>query len=130
MSCTCDVVTRGDLQTLLPQAADALQKEHPKPHRLRVCLGLEAKNPAIILPDADLSVAIEECALGTLSFNGQRCTALKIIFVHASIADQFLEAFIKVHGLTCYLHYASASCCECMESRGYCVLPVAVPVAR
>ncbi len=26
------------------QAADALQKAHPKPHRLRVCLGLEAKS--------------------------------------------------------------------------------------
>jgi glyceraldehyde-3-phosphate dehydrogenase (NADP+) len=75
------------------QAADAIQKAHPKPHRLRVCLGLEAKNPAIILPDADLNVAVEECVLGSLSFNGQRCTAIKIVFVHESIADKFLEKF-------------------------------------
>ena len=31
--------------------------------------------------------------LGSLSFNGQRCTALKILFVHAGIADLFLAKF-------------------------------------
>ena len=61
------------------KAADELQKAHPKPHRLRICLGLEAKNPAIILEDADLKVAVTECVSGTLSYNGQRCTALKIL---------------------------------------------------
>ena len=80
------------------QAADTLQKAHPRPHRLRVTLGLEAKNPAIILPDADLEQAVEECIAGTLSFNGQRCTALKIIFVHKSIAGKFLELFAAAIG--------------------------------
>jgi glyceraldehyde-3-phosphate dehydrogenase (NADP+) len=75
------------------QAADTLKKSHPKPHRLRCVLGLEAKNPAIILKDADLDLAVKECVLGTLSFNGQRCTALKILFVHSSIADDFLSRF-------------------------------------
>ncbi len=65
------------------QVADALKKQHPQPHRLRCVLGLEAKNPAIVLPDADLDLAVRECVLGALSFNGQRCTALKILFVHA-----------------------------------------------
>lgn len=32
------------------RVADILKKQHPKPHRLRSVLGLEAKNPAIILP--------------------------------------------------------------------------------
>jgi len=77
------------------QAADSLQKAHPKPHRLRVCLGLEAKNPAIVLPDADLDVAVSECILGSLSFNGQRCTAIKIILVHENIIDQFLPKFTQ-----------------------------------
>jgi glyceraldehyde-3-phosphate dehydrogenase (NADP+) len=77
------------------KAADDLQKAHPKPHRLRICLGLEAKNPAIILPDADLDVAVSECLLGTLSFNGQRCTALKILFVHEKIADQFVKKYAE-----------------------------------
>ena len=54
---------------------------------------MEAKNPAIIFPDADLDLAVSEAVLGSLSFNGQRCTALKIIFVHKSIADQFVQKF-------------------------------------
>jgi glyceraldehyde-3-phosphate dehydrogenase (NADP+) len=75
------------------KAASALLKEHPKPNRLRSCLGLEAKNPAVVFPDADLSVAVSECVLGSLSFNGMRCTAIKIIYVHESICQQFLQEF-------------------------------------
>jgi len=73
------------------QAADALKQAHPRPHRLRCVLGLEAKNPAIVLPDADLDLAVRECVLGALSFNGQRCTALKMLFVQSRVAGEFLE---------------------------------------
>jgi glyceraldehyde-3-phosphate dehydrogenase (NADP+) len=72
------------------RVADLLKKQHPRPHRLRCVLGLDAKNPAIILPDADLDLAARECLLGALSFNGQRCTALKMLFVHESVAGPFL----------------------------------------
>ena len=75
------------------KAANALAKLHPRPNRLRTILGLEAKNPAIVLPDADLDLTVKECILGSLSYNGQRCTALKILFVHSSIIDEFLEKF-------------------------------------
>ena len=51
------------------------------------------QNPGIILPSANLDVTVKECVLGSLSFNGQRCTALKILFVHDSIADVFLAKF-------------------------------------
>ena len=78
------------------KAANALLKEHPKPNRLRMVLGLEAKNPAIVLPDADLDLAVHECVTGSLSFNGQRCTALKILFVHESIASDFIARFNQV----------------------------------
>ncbi|MBT9582990.1 NADP-dependent glyceraldehyde-3-phosphate dehydrogenase [bacterium] len=81
-------------------AADRLKKLHPAPHRLRSCLGLGAKNPAIILADADLDLTVRECVLGSLSFNGQRCTALKILFVHRSIAAEFVERMAEaVNGL-------------------------------
>jgi glyceraldehyde-3-phosphate dehydrogenase (NADP+) len=73
------------------KTANALKKLHPYPNRLRCVLGLEAKNPAIVMESADLDLAIRECVLGCLSFNGQRCTALKIIFVAAGIADAFLK---------------------------------------
>src|SRR5690606_16107696 len=75
------------------KSAVALQDQHPNKNRLRLVLGLEAKNPAILLPDADMELSITECLSGTLSFNGQRCTALKIIYVHRSIADEFIRKF-------------------------------------
>lgn len=75
------------------KSAIALQDQHPNKNRLRLILGLEAKNPAIILPDADLDLAIQECVTGTLSFNGQRCTALKVLYVHESIAEEFNKRF-------------------------------------
>lgn len=75
------------------KSAIALQDQHPNKNRLRLILGLEAKNPAIILPDADLDLAIQECITGSLSFNGQRCTALKVLYVHESIASEFNTRF-------------------------------------
>lgn len=75
------------------KSAIALQDLHPNKNRLRLVLGLEAKNPAIILPDADLDLAIQECLTGTLSFNGQRCTALKVLYVHETIAAEFNRRF-------------------------------------
>ena len=77
------------------KSAVALQDQHPFKNRLRLVLGLEAKNPAIILPDADLDLTIDECITGTLSFNGQRCTALKIIYVHEKVKDEFNQRFAE-----------------------------------
>jgi glyceraldehyde-3-phosphate dehydrogenase (NADP+) len=76
-------------------SANALQNVHPKSNRLRMVLGLEAKNPAIVLEDADLDLAIDECISGATSFNGQRCTALKILYVHKSVVDEFNKRFSK-----------------------------------
>jgi len=80
------------------RVADILKHQHPKPHRLRCILGLEAKNAAIVLKDADLDNAVKECVLGALSYNGQRCTALKMLFVHREIVDAFLSKFCDAVG--------------------------------
>ena len=77
------------------KSANALQNQHPKSNRLRLVLGLEAKNPAIILPDADLDLTVDECIAGTLSFNGQRCTALKVVYVHEEIQQEFNKRFAE-----------------------------------
>ena len=73
------------------KVANQLKKLHPKVNRLRAILGLDAKNAAIITAKADLKLAVQETVLGALSFNGQRCTALKIVFVHRSLVDEFLK---------------------------------------
>ncbi len=77
------------------RVADQLKKQHPKVNRLRAILGLDAKNLAILLDDADIELAVKECMLGSLSFNGQRCTAIKMIYVHQRIADAFLQRFCE-----------------------------------
>ena len=71
--------------------AGIVEKQHPMPWRLTTILGLEAKNPALILEDADLERAVPELVAGALSYNGQRCTALKLIHVHRSRMDELLE---------------------------------------
>ena len=76
-------------------SAVALQDLHPNKNRLRLVLGLEAKNPGIILPDADMELTVKECVSGTLSYNGQRCTALKMLFVHESIVEEFNTKFAQ-----------------------------------
>ncbi|WP_270087824.1 NADP-dependent glyceraldehyde-3-phosphate dehydrogenase [Sphingobacterium sp. SYP-B4668] len=73
------------------RVADELKKLHPKVNRLRAILGLDAKNAAIVTRDADLDLAVKETVLGALSFNGQRCTAIKIVYVHRSLAQEFLK---------------------------------------
>lgn len=73
------------------KVANELKKLHPKVNRLRAILGLDAKNAAIITQHADRKLAVQETVLGSLSFNGQRCTALKIVFVHRSIAEAFVK---------------------------------------
>jgi acyl-CoA reductase-like NAD-dependent aldehyde dehydrogenase len=82
-----------DVLTLIGSSkmADRLQKSHPKVNRLRSVLGLDAKNAAIVLRNADIEATVKEVILGALSFNGQRCTAIKIVFVHSSIADNFTQ---------------------------------------
>ena len=66
-------------------------KQHPHPYRLRTLLGMGAKNPAIVLQDADLDAAAAEIVSGALNFNGQRCTALKHVLVERKVADALVE---------------------------------------
>lgn len=90
-----DLMKSGKINVLTligsSKVANELKKLHPKVNRLRAILGLDAKNAAIITAKADIKLAVQETVLGSLSFNGQRCTALKIIFIHRSLADVFLK---------------------------------------
>jgi glyceraldehyde-3-phosphate dehydrogenase (NADP+) len=76
-------------------AADLIIKAHPHPHRLKIFLQLEGKNLGIVLPDADIDVAVKEVTIGSTNYNGQRCTAIKLVMLHKSVVEQFLEKFKK-----------------------------------
>ena len=85
------------------KAADDLIKAHPEPHRLKLFLQLEAKNMAIYMPnlfeddvdDSEFENALKETVTGTLSFNGQRCTALKLLFVPKLHSEAFADRLAK-----------------------------------
>jgi acyl-CoA reductase-like NAD-dependent aldehyde dehydrogenase len=89
------LVETGEIDTLAfigsAHVANILKKAHPRPNRLRCVLGLGAKNPAVVLADAPMEETVKECVDGALTFNGQRCTALKLLFVQRSIADEFVK---------------------------------------
>ncbi len=80
---------RVDVLALIGSARTAavLQRQHPRPYRLRQVLGMGAKNPAIVLADADLDRAAAEIVSGALTFNGQRCTAIKHVLVARAVAE-------------------------------------------
>ncbi len=76
-------------------AANAILKGHPTPSFVHKILGLGAKNAGIVLPGADLAVVAAKLVKGSLGFNGQRCTAEKIIFAPAGVEGDKLVAAIS-----------------------------------
>lgn len=53
------------------------------------------KNPAVVLDDADLELAVEQVLLGAFRSTGQKCTATSRLIVQEGIADEFLTAFAR-----------------------------------
>jgi acyl-CoA reductase-like NAD-dependent aldehyde dehydrogenase len=60
----------------------------------RVSLELGSKNCLIVMPDADLDLAVEAGAWGAFATSGQRCTATSRIAVHGSILGEYQERFL------------------------------------
>ena len=60
----------------------------------RCSLELGSKNCLIVMPDADLDVAVEAGAWGAFATSGQRCTATSRIAVHGSILEEYQERFL------------------------------------
>jgi alpha-ketoglutaric semialdehyde dehydrogenase len=57
------------------------------------CLELGGKNPLVVMPDADLDLAVEGALFSGFGTAGQRCTSLGTAVVHESVHDEFLERF-------------------------------------
>jgi len=59
-------------------------------HIQSACLELGGKNPMVVMPDADLELAVEGALFSGFGTAGQRCTSLGTAIVHESIHDEFL----------------------------------------
>ncbi|OGA25735.1 MAG: aldehyde dehydrogenase [Betaproteobacteria bacterium RIFCSPLOWO2_02_FULL_67_19] len=64
----------------------------------RAILELGGNNAAIVCPSADLDLALRGIAFAAMGTAGQRCTSLRRLFVHESVADVLLERLRKVYG--------------------------------
>ena len=67
-------------------------------------LELGGKDPAIVLPDADILLAARAIIRSAIGMTGQACQSLERIYCHESIAEPFTEellAQLKVLSLTC-----------------------------
>jgi hypothetical protein len=49
------------------------------------------KNPVIVTASADLDLAVEGTARSAFGFGGQKCSAASRVYVHESIADEFVR---------------------------------------
>jgi alpha-ketoglutaric semialdehyde dehydrogenase len=59
------------------------------------CLELGGKNPLVVMPDADLDLAVEGALFSGFGTAGQRCTSLGTAIVHESVHDDFLARFTR-----------------------------------
>ena len=63
-------------------------------HLQSACLELGGKNPLVVMPDADLDLAVEGALFSGFGTAGQRCTSLGVAIVHDDVYDDFLARFL------------------------------------
>ncbi|MGH8896924.1 MAG: aldehyde dehydrogenase family protein [Egibacteraceae bacterium] len=62
-------------------------------HLQSPCLELGGKNPLVVMPDADLDLAVEGALFSGFGTAGQRCTSLGTVIVHDTVHDEFVARF-------------------------------------
>jgi aldehyde dehydrogenase (NAD+) len=63
----------------------------------RSLLELGGNNAMIVTPSADLDMAVRAVAFSAVGTAGQRCTTLRRLLVHESVADKLLERLKKAY---------------------------------
>ena len=64
-------------------------------HGQAACLELGGKNPLVVMPEADLDLAVEGALFSGFGTAGQRCTSLGTVIVHESIHDEFVSRLTR-----------------------------------
>ncbi|MDR2118653.1 MAG: aldehyde dehydrogenase [Tannerellaceae bacterium] len=64
------------------------------PNVTKVSLELGGKAPGIVLPDADLDLAVKSIIASRVINTGQVCNCCERVYVHASIREAFLEKVV------------------------------------
>jgi alpha-ketoglutaric semialdehyde dehydrogenase len=61
----------------------------------RCSLELGSKNALIVMPDAQLDLAVEASAWGAFATSGQRCTATSRLIVHDEVRSEFTDRLLE-----------------------------------
>ncbi|MGH7480671.1 MAG: aldehyde dehydrogenase family protein, partial [Longimicrobiales bacterium] len=61
----------------------------------RLSLEMGGKNAQIVMPDADVELALDGVLWGAFGTTGQRCTATSRLLLHEAIHDPFLERLVE-----------------------------------
>lgn len=64
-------------------------------HLQSPCLELGGKNPLVVMPDANLDLAVEGALFSGFGTAGQRCTSLGTVIVDERVHDEFLARFTR-----------------------------------
>src|SRR5918994_5046315 len=64
-------------------------------HLQSPCLELGGKNPLVVMPDADLDLAVEGALFSGFGTAGQRCTSLGTAIVHEAINEEFVSRLTR-----------------------------------
>ena len=64
----------------------------------RSILELGGNNAIVVEADADLDLALRAVLFAAVGTAGQRCTSLRRLFLHSSIADDFVDRLVKAYG--------------------------------
>jgi 1-pyrroline-5-carboxylate dehydrogenase len=68
--------------------------QYPKP-----CITeMGGKNPAIVMPSADLDAAAEGVMKSAFGLQGQKCSACSRVYVHTSVAREFIDRLVDRTG--------------------------------
>ncbi|KAL4071772.1 NAD-aldehyde dehydrogenase [Scleroderma citrinum] len=63
----------------------------------KTILELGGNNASIVMPDADLLMAVPAVFFGAVGTAGQRCTSTRRLYLHREIAPRFLNALEKLY---------------------------------
>ena len=66
----------------------------------KVLLELGGNNAAIVTPSADLDLAVRAIVFSAAGTAGQRCTTLRRLIVHTSIADELVDRIVAAYSPT------------------------------
>jgi alpha-ketoglutaric semialdehyde dehydrogenase len=61
----------------------------------RLSLEMGGKNAQIVMPDADVDLAVDGVLWGAFGTTGQRCTATSRLLLHRALHDQLLERLVE-----------------------------------